>query len=141
MTGLDAVLNVSAAVLLGTAGVNGFDIYKVKTAPPVIEGHAVYADPVRAGDEMPILWSIRKTTTCPGTLARVWVGVDGFRLAEQTRPAALPETDYFVNYNIQTHIPSLAPPGELSLSIMGQYECDGNQRRFTLGPVALTVVP
>lgn len=131
---------VAGAVLsLAVAFQSGKEAVVAHRYVPSIEGTAVYAETVTAGGEIILPWSIRKTTDCPGTFTQTWSGSDGFWLVEASRPATLPMSEGFMNYEVQTHIPNLAPSGALEFNIHGFYDCGEGKNPFRLGPVALVV--
>ena len=103
------------------AGVSGVEAVKSFIAKPLIEGSGIYNKAVRAGETVPIRWLITKRTDCLGWLSRVWVGENGYYLLEASSPSGLPASNLAVEYNIETTIPSTAPPGSLALSIKGEY--------------------
>jgi len=139
MNALDALTPIAVAASVAVASLNTASLINKAGTPPPIEGSAAYNDPVRPGENIRVTWEIFKRTECDGELSRVWRGEDGFHLAEVRREAALPKTEGVQIFNIQTHIPDLAPPGRLELEIHGSYYC--NQRRdFTLGPVVFEVI-
>lgn len=136
--GLSAV--GAAALSWGLVLVNGSEVWLSRVTPAPIEGRATSPGVVVAGDTAVIDWEIVKRTDCKGQNARVWVGANGFHLAEAFRPTGLPTSDDWRKYRIETEIPDLAPPGELMLSIEGFYQCQGSERQtFTLGPVLMEV--
>ncbi len=109
--------------------------------PPPIEGQGDAPDRVTAGSVVPIWWSITKRTECAGESARVWNGTDGFFLQEPLGPTNLPASTTPKVYTTPTHVPLYAPPGRLTVSIDGFYECPGQPKvYFTLGPVSMEVV-
>lgn len=116
-------------------------LYISAATPPPIEAVGTAPEMVVAGSDVLIEWVIQKRTECPGQNSRHWVGANGFFLAEPLGETTLPATLTPQTYMIQTHIPNLAPPGNLLLSINGWYQCPGNARQeFALGPVAMEVV-
>lgn len=134
--------HVAPVALFGAALVwGGFNVaadLREANTPPAISGSAVYSEPVRAGETVLIPWTITKRVDCPGASSRVWNGRDGFQLSETQQSASLPVGED-MRFNIQTLIPTLSPSGPLTLEIIGYYECDGERRPFTLGPVLLEV--
>jgi len=130
------------ALQVSTTAFNGAQVLIRVAGPPPIEGQAVAPPVVSPGDEVLVRWTIVKRVDCPGTNSRVWDGENGFHLTEPARPTALPVTQEPQEYPIQTQIPSLAPSGELHLSIVGAYQCPGSEAiPFTLGPATMTVAP
>lgn len=136
----NAFIPVVAAASLLSAGWSGLDLYTEKTTLPIIEGHATRVSPVRAGHDIRLEWNITKRTDCKGVASRVWVGESGFRMTEPQRYASLPKTDTVAKYRFQTRIPNLAPVGELTLNIMGYYDCPKGRKYWSLDPVVLNVV-
>ena len=134
------IMNGFAIVSVALAGASGIQTGKKFLAPIPIQGHGEYSEPVKAGDTVPVVWSILKQTDCHGIFGRVWEGANGFYVIEAQRPSGLPTTTDYREYNIQTHIPSLAPFGELHLSIVGEYDCGSGGVPFRLGPVILEVI-
>jgi len=137
-TGL--ITKAVAAASVAIAGMTGVGTVVKVARKPMIEGVGNYDQPVKAGDVVPIEWTIIKRTDCGGELGRVWVGQDGFYLVEAMRQSALPASDAAREYSIQTQVPILAPPGGLLLSIKGVYNCPRGDAKFELGPVSLEVV-
>ncbi|MDE0590409.1 hypothetical protein OU789_10770 [Halocynthiibacter sp. C4] len=102
---------------------------------PYIEGEGVVESPVTAGEDILVVWNLHKRTECPGTNRRVWRGEDGFLLFEPVGKTTLPATSEPVTYRVQTHIPDLAPPGRLTLTIDGEYKCPNEPvAEFEIGP-------
>lgn len=136
----NAVLPIAAIVAGALAFDSGRETVVSLTTPPVIEGYGEYAEPVRAGEVALIHWRITKRTDCPGLTSRVWDGPGGFHLTETVQQTSLPKGTF--DRKIETEIPTLAPAGELTLSIVGFFQCEGDGKTpFRLGPVNLTVVP
>ena len=129
-----------AALAVGLAGASGVETVIKYTSPPPIEGYGDYADPVRAGETIPINWVITKRIDCPGVVSRTWYGENGFYLVEAARPSGLPTSDEAKSYNVYTEIPSMAPSGELKLSIRGEYHCESGLVLFELGPAILEIL-
>ena len=126
------------------AGVNvtqdGAGLLVGALSPAPIEGGGVGPDRVVAGGTYLIDWSLIKRTACSGDNSRVWSGDGGFMLSEESKPTSLPSDGEWHSYQIQTEIPSLAPAGDLALSVVGWYQCPGADRQhFTLGPVIMRV--
>ena len=137
-------VNFGAPVaLLMSLALTGFESVQaivLIATPPTITGRASYEPPVRAGDTVLVHWTISKRRECPGENARIWDGPDGYHLAEVQRPAALGKTDGAQEFSIPTRIPDTAPPGDLSMKIIGHFDCPNEPREnFTLGPVKFTV--
>lgn len=136
-----ATIVFAAIVQSVTFATEGYFAYERLTTPPPIEGSAVAPEHVRAGETVPVVWSILKRTECPGENGRIWRGENGFFVSEMMRVSGLPVTDEFVQYTIPTTIPDFAPVGPLELEISGFNQCSGQEREtFTLGPVFMTVV-
>ena len=130
----------AAALSWAMVFVTGSEVWLSRNTPAPIEGRAASPGRVVAGVVAIVDWEIVKRTDCKGQNARVWVGENGFHLAEAYRPTGLPTSNDWRVYHIETEIPHLAPPGELLLSIEGYYQCPGSQRQdFTLGPVKMEV--
>lgn len=131
---------------VAVAGLVALNVYAIANATiPAggITGSGIVPNqPVRPGQVVPVDWTLHKTTDCPGSSGRVWRGEDGFYLSEALRATGLPQTDYAMTYHIQTKIPDLAPAGQLSLWIVGGYDCGGifGSTDFRLGPVTMEVV-
>lgn len=125
-----------------TASYQGVKVYKDYSTPPGISGTGLPRGEVRAGDTTIIHWTLVKTTDCEGTASRVWRGEDGFYVVEPRKITALPTNPNPVDYSIETTIPELAPAGDLTLEIIGSYNCGDllGERNFSLGPVHITVV-
>jgi hypothetical protein len=131
----------AAALSWSLVFISGSEAWLSHFTPAPIEGRAIAPQTVIAGALTIIDWRIVKRTDCKGQNARVWVGESGFHLAEAYRPTGLPTSNDWKTYHIETEIPDLAPPGKLTLSIEGFYQCPGSQRQdFTLGPVHMEVV-
>lgn len=134
--------HVAPVALFGAAlvwgGINVAADLREANTPPAISGYAVYSEPVRAGEAVLIPWTITKRVDCPGASSRVWNGQGGFHLSEVQQSTSLPVGED-MRFDIQTHIPSLAPVGPLVLEIIGFYDCDDERKSFTLGPVLLEV--
>ena len=123
--------------LTGFTGVKGVASTVI---PPAIEGGGYLPEYVTPGDLVLATWTLHKRTDCPGENSRVWNGAGGFHITEPTRPTTLPITATPETYPIPTEIPELAPIGELSLSIVGWYQCPGAAREaFEIGPLTTTV--
>lgn len=132
------------ALALSTSflGMEGAQFIVRGLTPPTITGTASYGPPVRAGDVVLVPWTIDKTQDCPGVNGRVWDGADGFHLSEPQMTTGLKATDGPKEFKIQTDIPRAAPPGALSLRIVGHFDCPNEPREhFALGPVEFTVFP
>lgn len=129
-----------AGVALFAALTSSLETYTELTTPPLIEGTGVVVDPVRAGEKTLVTWAIVKRTECPGLTSRVWHGEGGFQLAEMAQVTALEMSDVPREYEIETYIPELAPPGELRLDIDGFFDCGKGKEPFTIGPVIMEVV-
>ena len=125
-----------------STGYTAIKTYKDFSTPPGISGVGVSHSAVRAGDDTVIEWTLTKEVDCPGTSSRVWRGKDGFYIVEPRTITALPINLEPVVYSIETTIPTLAPVGELTLEIIGQYNCGDilGAREFTLGPVHINVI-
>lgn len=130
----------AAALSWSLVFINGSEVWLSRFTPAPIEGRAISPGDVVAGATAIVDWQIVKRTDCKGQGARVWVGESGFHLAEAYRPTGLPTSNDWRTYHIETEIPDLAPPGALTLSIEGFYQCPGsNRQNFTLGPVLMEV--
>lgn len=140
-----SALNAAVTVIMVGAGISTFAttarwIVPI-VAPPAIEGWAEWEGPVTAGEHVPIPWTIIKRTPCAGFASRVWVGEDGFRLIEPVTITILPMDPEPREYVFETTIPTLAPKGDLQMTVEGFYECDERSPDyFTLGPVNFTVL-
>ena len=127
---------------MSSVGLEGAKVVVREISERTITGHATYARPVRAGDTVLVSWIIDKRRECPGESGRVWAGVEGFHLSEVHRPTGLNKTDGPQEFMIPTAIPETAPVGELSMKIVGHFDCPNEQREhFTLGPVEFLVLP
>jgi hypothetical protein len=129
----------TAALLTGLAAVvSGRDAVVSVLTPPLIEGAGAVESPVRPGENVLVTWSIDKRTDCPGLTSRVWHGEEGFQLTEPVQITALPKGQAI--YHIQTLVPTMAPPGHLTLKIKGHFECPGAAPvAFALAPVHMEV--
>jgi len=140
MTHLEFMASVAAIAGAVNFAFTGGQVALVHLAPPQIEGKGRVAGPVSPGSIVAVDWTIIKRTNCPGVNARVWQGQNGFHLTEEFRPAALPQTTNPTSYRIETRVPDLAPPGDLSMTIEGVYQCPGGAKfSFSLGPVNMVV--
>lgn len=118
----------------------GVDVTKDLLAPAQIEGAGFYNQATAPGETIVVKWVITKRTDCPGYSSRVWSGADGFFLSEPVQATAIPVSTRQA-YKIPTTLPSLAPVGELELTIRGHFACENQPRDyFTLGPVVFNVV-
>lgn len=105
-----------------------------------VEGTAVYEGTVRPGQFVLVEWSITKRTECIGMNARVWDGENTFHLTEPAMPNSLPVSNDPITATIPTRIPEYAPPGKLTLRIVGSCEVDGMKPLpFVLGPIEFEV--
>ena len=136
----------AAVVLLvvqgASTGYEAIKTYKDYSTPPGISGVGISHTEVRAGDKAVIEWTLTKEVDCPGTSSRVWRGEDGFYIVEPRTITALPMNPEPVVYSIETTIPALAPVGDLTLEVIGEYNCGDilGAREFTLGPVHINVI-
>ena len=138
---------ISAANAMGAAGAVALAFSTAITADtivqvtkrPMIQAEGSYHRAVAPGETILIPWRVSKAADCPGNAGRVWSGAQGFHLAEPLKPAAIPTTDSWRLFRIETTIPALAPEGPLQLRIVGTYTCPEGRFDFTLGPVVLTV--
>lgn len=133
---------VALLVVQGAStGYQGVKVYKDYSTPAGISGTGASHADVRAGDETVIEWTLVKTTDCTGHASRVWRGEDGFYIVEPRKITALPMNHDPVVYSIETTIPELAPVGDLTLEILGSYNCGDllGEREFSLGPVHINV--
>ncbi len=107
--------------------------------PPVlIEGVGTAPAEVRAGERYIFKWVIDKNTDCGGETSRAWFGASNFQLTEATQKTVLPRGR--ITPNIETDIPDLAPERDLSLYIVGHFDCRDGRHEFKLGPVQTKVV-
>lgn len=111
--------------------------------PALIEATATHIRDVRAGQTVLVSWEISKITSCPGQNSRVWIGADGFFLAEPSVPNAIPVGTN--QYNIPTVIPEFAAPGKLTMHIKGYFQCTpgGEKEHFTIpkrAPLVFNVI-
>lgn len=136
----NAPLVIMAVVSVATASISGFEHIVDANTPPPIEGWAERLSSVQAGEVARIEWHITKRIDCPGVSGRVWKGEDNFYMVEPYRKTALPMMEGEITYRIQTEIPSLAPEGDLLLTIEGYYDCPNKRIEYSIGPVELTVV-
>lgn len=136
-------LIVGAALSAAFALADGVQTIAYVMNRGMIDGEGSYTGPhVAPSDEVVVGWDIRKTTDCPGWNSRVWTGADGFHVTEAKMPTTLPASSEWRSYQIPTTIPELAPAGELTLEIVGAYQCGkGEEHPFRLGPVAFVVEP
>lgn len=133
---------LSAILSLVMASIQGRRTIGMITESGMISGSGIASGPAEAGQVILVTWTLLKETDCPGVDSRVWSGPGGFYLVEDRKPTSLPRTTEPRTYVIPTRIPDLMPPGEAELSIVGEYKCDdGGSLNFTLGPVAITVLP
>ena len=135
--------NLLALAGVFTVGLSVSDLSEaiwMAKAPPLIEGVGSVAAPVLPGEDVFVLWQIRKLTKCPGESSRVWRGQDGFYLVEPAKPTALVSSPDVQFFRIPTSIPESAPPGPLELTIEGAYDCGGIAPiQFAIGPVEIQV--
>lgn len=109
-----------------------------RVSPPAIEGRGQVVGDPSPGQMVTVQWDIIKRVNCPGQSARVWAGENGFALAEGMQPTSLPSGPG--RYTIPTTIPATAPPGDLTLTISGYFECQSQPRTyFSLTPIAMKV--
>lgn len=135
-----AGLALAAVTAWSSLSIEATETVLRRSLPPPIEGTGYVEGPVRAGGHAIVHWEIAKRTDCPGSVARVWAGENGFYMVEPLGNTAMPQSPAFVEYNIQTDIPELAPPGAISLTVVGEYTCVGSEPEpFTLGPVEMVV--
>lgn len=135
---LGPAMAVTSALLMLQSG---YEAAITLTNAGKVTGAGVLSEPVRAGDEALVEWVIHKQTDCPGWNSRVWNGQNGFHLTEEKMPTTLPRTSSAREYIIPTKVPGYAPPGELSLTIVGEYICPGHDPYpFNLGPVSIEVL-
>lgn len=136
----DFLLPSVTVVMFSVQGVEVSRVFLDGRLPPPIDGVGHVSGPVSPGEDVLVNWSIIKRIDCEGTNGRVWDGEDGFHLSEQNMPTGLPVSHVARDYKIQTKIPEYAPPGELLLTIRGQYSCPGvSPIDFTIGPVVMEV--
>lgn len=137
----EVVAMLIAAYSLTSAAVTGVRSQIESGIPPVIEGAAEAQRDVRAGEVVPVKWTILKREDCPGENGRVWTGVNGLHISEPMRASSLPASDAPKTYMIPTGIPEMVEPGRLELKIEGYFDCRGRDRMwFDLGPVVFEVV-
>ena len=139
------ILPIAAVLLMVQGASTGFEAvkaYKGHRTPPAITGTGVVNHPVVAGSNIIVEWTLQKFVDCPGTSSRVWRGQGGFYTVESKAATALPLNPDPVMYSIETHVPYMAPAGELTLEILGSYDCGDilGERWFTLGPVIIDVM-
>lgn len=129
-----------SACSIAWGGAMAVKAVRVLSTPPPVSGVGVYnGGPVFAGETVAVVWNIKKHVDCPGEDSRHWNGGGGFYLRGATGKTGLPKSDEPRAYVIPTQIPKEAPPGPLSLSIKGSYDCPEGELHFTLGPVAFEV--
>lgn len=139
------IMPVAVALLVvqgASTGYQGVKVYRDFSTSPGISGAGLPHGNIRAGETTIIHWTLIKETDCEGTTSRVWRGENGFYVVEPRKIAALPTNPQPVEYAIETTIPVLAPVGDLTLEVIGSYNCGDllGERNFTLGPVHITVV-
>ena len=131
-----AVAAALASTVLGVGSAGRFVMDA--TTPPIVESdwQEVRGD-VRPGATVIMEWHITKRTDCPGYAGRIWFGENDFYLSEPVRATNLPRG--VGNYQVETVIPLLAPPGPLRLLVKGHFDCAYGHRFFELGPVDMEV--
>ena len=139
------IMPIAATLLVVQGASTGYEAiktYKNYSTSPAISGMGVVGDPVTAGTVTTVEWTLVKEVDCPGTSSRIWRGQDGFYVVESKTITALPLNPEPVVYSIETRIPFMAPAGDLTLEILGSYDCGGilGAREFTLGPVHINVI-
>jgi len=133
---------VALLVVQGAStGYQGIKTYASYSTPPGISGTWLPHGDANAGETTIMHWTLTKETECPGSSSRVWRGEDGFYIVEPRKITALPMNPEPVEYSIETTIPELAPVGDLTLEIVGSYNCGDllGEREFSLGPVHINV--
>lgn len=124
-----------SGVMVESAG-----LFLSATTPPPIEGSGVVQGTPIPGSPVLVEWSIVKRTDCPGKNSRVWDGQNGFHLTEELRATGLPTSEERRLYEIQTAVPAMAPPGDMTLTIRGYYLCPGaSEVWFKMGPVEMEI--
>ena len=134
---------IAPAVALLSLVYAGLSTVKATTTAlaPAIEGYAHAPSMVRAGDLIPVTWTIGRHTDCPAKAANIWTGDHDFSLSEPLVVATWPVTRAPVVQAVATKVPDMAPSGKLTLSVEGEYTCPGQPSvGFSLGPVEMMVV-
>ena len=133
-------LLMAGSLAWGNVMVEGAAAYLHATTPPPIEGQGAVKGIPMPGQPVLVEWSIVKRTDCPGKNSRVWDGQNGFHLTEELRATGLPTSDEPKIYEIETAVPSMAPPGNMTLTIQGFYLCPGaSEVWFKMGPVEMEI--
>lgn len=136
----EMLVPVAAITSMVSALIGGGTLISQRVAEPPVIASASYDKPVMPGETILLGWTIDKRLDCGGQNSRVWDGQDGFHLSEPLMAAGLGKTDGPKKFVIPTKVPRRAPPGALTLSIVGSYDCPGLKPiPFRLGPVNLTV--
>lgn len=131
----------AAALSWAIVLVSGSELVIKSSIPAPIEGGGIAPESVKPGHAVIVDWKIIKRTDCKGQNSRVWNGMNGFHMTEGFQPTTLPTSGNWREYHVETLIPQLAPSGNLSLSIVGFYQCPGSAKQeFELGPVVMKVV-
>ena len=137
----DAILIPATAILsMVLAGLSTVQVSTTHLAP-AIDGYAHAPSVVRAGDVVPVTWTVTRRTDCPADAANIWVGQSDFRLDEAVQTATWPAMRAPSVSAVPTLVPAKAPEGTLTLTVEGTYTCPGQPSvAYKLGPVEMLVV-
>lgn len=140
MISTQVTLITATMASFGMAAIEGVQAVQHTLTGAAITGHGSVSGEASPGERVVVRWVIHKRVDCPGWNSRVWDGPDGFKLTEERMATTLPISEKPKVYDIETKIPELAPPGDLELRIVGEYQCKvGGTHEFALGPVDIRI--
>lgn len=134
----NTILGFATMAMISLQGVELADLVIGDSLPPPIEGVGAVRGTVKAGETVTVDWIITKRTSCNGVSGRYWSTENGFSMNEPLKATALPVTLGPASYKIPTKIPSEVKGSEVTLEIIGWYECPNDDKEyFRLGPVVI----